>query len=216
MEGLAKVNKVAVASFVMQWNRVLVWVATLMLVALEFYSLQTDSHYKWDFIFLMLMLWGVYALRDTIKLHPFHFALLALFLLLHNLGTFGTYSQTYFGLEYDFWVHTYFGFVSALVLVRVYRLVGPYRGWFMYIAILAVILGFSAFHELFEYAGAMTVGEGEGVLFIGAGDLDEWDTQKDMRNNLLGALIGLALSRLYAFAVPATRQRIHRGRAVLT
>ena len=56
-----------------------------------------------------------------------------------------------------------------------------------------MVLGMSAFHELFEYAGAEILGEGEGVLFMGAGDIDEWDTQKDMRNNVLGALIGLII-----------------------
>lgn len=174
-------------------NKIIFWVTTIILIAFEFYSVTTDSHYKWDFIFLIGLLWGVYFLRDKIKLHPLHFFLFALFLILHNLGTFGTYSNYYFGMEFDFWVHSYFGIVSSLMLFRTYKLVGPYKGWFMYVAIIVLVLGFSAFHELFEYAGAMTVGEGEGVLFMGAGDIDEWDTQKDMRNNLIGAIIGLGL-----------------------
>ena len=177
----------------MNWNKLILWATTLILVAFEIYSLTTNSHYKWDFFFLVGLLWLVYFLKDKIKLHPFHFFLLALFLISHNLGTFGTYSNNYFGVEYDFWVHTYFGFVSALMLFKTYKSVGPYNGWFVYLVIIAVILGFSAFHELFEYAGAMVVGEGEGVLFIGAGDIDEWDTQKDMRNNLIGAIIGLII-----------------------
>jgi uncharacterized membrane protein YjdF len=172
-------------------NKVIVWLTSVVLVALEIYSLTTDSHYKWDFIFLMAMLWGVYVIRDKIKLHPLHFTFLAIFLLLHNLGTFDFYSYYPFGLEYDLYVHGFFGFVAALMLYRTYRLVGPYKGTFMYVAIIAVILGFSAFHELFEYGGALAVGEGEGVLFVGAGDLDEWDTQKDMFNNLVGGIIGL-------------------------
>ena len=102
-------------------------------------------------------------------------------------------------MEYDFWVHTYFGLVSALILYRTYKLAGPYKGAFKYIAIIAIVLGFSAFHELFEYAGAVLLGEGEGVLFIGAGDIDEWDTQKDMRNNLLGAIIALILYQFNKF-----------------
>ena len=97
------------------------------------------------------------------------------------------------------YVHGFFGFVAALILYRTYNLVGPYKGWFMFIAIIAVVLGFSAFHELFEYAGALTVGKGEGVLFVGAGDLDEWDTQKDMFNNLIGGLIGLVLYGIKVF-----------------
>lgn len=177
-------------------NKIIVWITSLILVALEIYSLTTDSHYKWDFIFLIAMLLAVYFIRDKIKLHPLHFFLLALFLILHNLGTFGTYENTYFGLEYDLYVHGYFGFVAALMLYRTYSLVGPYKGWFMYVAIIAVVLGFSAFHELFEYGGALTVGEGEGVLFVGAGDIDEWDTQKDMFNNLVGGLIGLVLYKI--------------------
>jgi len=63
------------------------------------------------------------------------------------------------------------------------------------------VLGLSALHELYEYFGALLLGEGEGVLFIGAGDLDQWDTQKDMLNNVIGALIGLLIryfNNLYA------------------
>jgi len=54
----------------------------------------------------------------------------------------------------------------------------------------------SAAHELYEFAGAILLGDGDGVLFIGAGDIDQWDTQKDMLNNLLGALIGVLLSKV--------------------
>ena len=149
--------------------------------------------------------------RDKINLHPSHFFLFSLFLVLHNLGTFGTYSNSYLGFEYDFWVYSYFGLISALMLFRTYSLVGPYKGWFMYVAIIAVILGFSAFHELFEYAGALTVGKGEGMLFVGAGDLDEWDTQKDMRNNLIGAIVGLAIYRIYDLTRASSAKGKRRG-----
>lgn len=191
-------------------NKAILWITTAVLVLLEIYSLTTASHYKWDFIFLMALLIGVYAIRERIALHPLHYGLLALFLILHNLGTFGTYSNYYLGIEYDFWVHTYFGVVSALMLYRTYKLKGPYHGWFVYVAIIAVVLGLSAFHELFEYAGAVTVGEGEGVLFVGAGDIDEWDTQKDMRNNLFGAIIALVLYYLAekaGFSEPPKKKR---------
>jgi len=178
-------------------NKIILWVTLTILVAFEVYSITTDSHYKWDFIFLVLMIVGIYFIRKKIKLHPVHFALLGIFLILHNLGTFGTYSNYYFGLEYDLYVHTYFGIVASLMLYRTYNTVGPYKGWFMIVAIIAIVLGLSAIHELFEYAGAVILGEGEGVLFLGAGDIDEWDTQKDMRNNLIGGLIGLGLYFVY-------------------
>ena len=59
----------------------------------------------------------------------------------------------------------------------------------------------------------MTVGEGEGVLFIGAGDTDEWDTQKDMVNNVLGALIALAGYYLYSYLL-SDRRRTPRPHAL--
>ena len=178
-------------------NRIVLFVTLLILFILEIYSFTTNSHYKWDLLFSIGLMIAVFMLRKKIKLHPFHFTLFGIFLLLHNLGIFGTYKNFYLGMEYDFWVHSYFGLVSSLMLYRTYNLVGPYKGWFRYVAIIAIVLGFSAFHELFEYAGAVILGEGEGVLFIGAGDLDEWDTQKDMRNNLIGAVIGLSLYWVY-------------------
>jgi len=191
-------------------NIITVWTTSGILILFFLYSLTTDSHYKWDFFFLMGLLWAVYMLRHKIKLHPFHFFLLAVFLIMHNLGIFDTYSNHYFGLEFDLYVHGFFGIVSSLMLYRTYSLVGPYKGWLMYLAIIAVVLGSSAFHELFEYAGALTVGEGEGVLFVGAGDIDEWDTQKDMRNNLFGAIIGLVLywayGKIYSKSIVAQKE----------
>lgn len=183
-------------------NRIIVWASSAVFVGLEAYALAVDSRYKWDFIFVMLMLWGAYALRARMDLHPVHFALLAVFLLLHFLGMFGLYETYPLGLEYDHWVHGYFGFVAALVVLRAYHYYKLYSPGFIVVATLVVILGFSAFHEIFEYLGAITVGEGEGVLFIGAGDIDEWDTQKDMVNNVIGGLMGLAAYSLYGYVRP--------------
>jgi|SRR3989344_2436079 len=192
-------------------HKIILFITTLILIGLEFYALKTDSHYKWDFIFLILLLYGLFFIRKKIDLHPSHFFLGALFLLLHDIGVFGLYSNNYFGFEYDLWVHGFFGFVASLILYRTYVLKGPYKGWFMYIAIIAVVLGFSAFHELFEYGGALAVGEGEGVLFIGAGDLDEWDTQKDMFNNLIGGLLGLFLYTTKNLFYQSKKSKIKNG-----
>ena len=104
---------------------------------------------------------------------------------------FGWYQTYPLGMEYDHWVHGFFGFVAVLMVLQAYYFYGVYPPAMIVIAAVAVLLGFSAFHEIFEFAGAMAVGEGEGVLFIGAGDLDEWDTQKDMLNNLIGAILGM-------------------------
>ena len=61
------------------WNKLILVGISIILVGLEIYSLTTDSHYKWDFIFLMLLLVGVYVLGERIKLHPFHYLLFGMF-----------------------------------------------------------------------------------------------------------------------------------------
>ncbi len=173
-----------------------------LFIALECYALWVDSRYKWDFIFLMLLLVGVYVVRKRINLHPVHYFLFCLFLLLHFLGMFGCYQTFPLGMEYDYWVHGFFGFVSSLIVLRAYYFIGVYTPTMITVAAVAVIMGFSAIHEIFEYAGAMAVGEGEGVLFIGAGDLDEWDTQKDMLNNLVGAILGVIVFHAVQYFQP--------------
>ena len=163
----------------MNWNKRWLWITAVILIGLEFYSLTTDSHYKWDFIFLMLLLMGVYLVRNKIKLHPAHYFLFCLFLVIHNLGTFGLYSLFFFGLEYDLYVHGFFGIVSSLIIYRAYRVLIPDKSKvIMYVAVIAIVLGLSAFHELFEHVGAVALGKGRGVLFAGAGDSDRAWTGK--------------------------------------
>ena len=62
-----------------------------------------------------------------------------------------------------------------------------------------LLLGLSTFHEIFEYLGAVFLGQGEGFLFYGTGDADIFDTQKDFVNNLLGMLVGLGVYLTYKF-----------------
>lgn len=164
---------------------------TSLFLGLEVYAVWSGSRYKWDFFFIMALWYGVFSIRNLIGLRLLPFALFGFFLSLHFAGMFGWYQSYPLGLEYDHWVHGLFGFVAMLIALRAYHLKGLYPTWMINLAGLVLILGLSAFHEIFEYAGAMVLGQGEGVLFVGAGDLDEWDTQKDMLNNLIGGLLGL-------------------------
>jgi uncharacterized membrane protein YjdF len=175
----------------MNQTKICLLVFSAIFISLTAYALWIGSRYKWDAIFVMALWIGVFLIRDRINLHPVHYALFGVFLFLHFAGVFGWYESYPLGVEYDHWVHGWFGFVASLIVLRAYYFYGVYPPVLIAVATVALILGFSAFHELFEYAGAMAVGEGEGVLFIGAGDLDEWDTQKDMLNNLIGGVLGV-------------------------
>ncbi len=191
-----------------RYNRVIVWSMQATLLMLGVYSFLRNSAYLNDFFILSGFLWLVYLARDRLRLHPVHFGMFGVFLLLHNFGVFGFYSMHFAGIEYDWYVHTFFGLVAGLMLSRTYTLRGPYTGTMKVAAVVALVLGFSALTAvevhtdlggLLTFAGAMLFGQGEGVLLIGAGDLDPWDTQKDMLNNLVGGLLGMGLYRIRSF-----------------
>lgn len=176
-------------------NILILVVFLAIFTGMEMLALRMDSHYKYDIPMCIILLASVYFFRDKIYLISTHYFLYSVFLLIHCLGMFDFYSIYIFKIEYDYWVHGYFGFISILIIINLLKNFGHNLSNLVinFMAII-IILGISAVHELYEFAGALLLGEGEGVLFIGAGDLDPWDTQKDMLNNLLGGLLGLALS----------------------
>ncbi len=124
-----------------------------------------------------------------ILLHPLHFGFFATALLLHNLGAFGCYNQYYLNLEFDFYVHFFFGFVGGLILRRAFRHNFNLTSWKLWIAVVIFILGVGAIHELIEYASSLLMGPEKGMLKYYQNDI--FDTQKDLLNNMLGALTAL-------------------------
>jgi len=147
-------------------------------IGLEIYAITTTSHYRFDIPMCMLLLYMCYRLREQLHLVPGDFVLTAVFLMMHSLGIFDLYTRFPLGIEYDYWVHGLFGVVAALIAMQFLQSVMPYSAFALSIATVILVMGIAAFHELYEFAGAIWLGEGEGVLFIGAGDLDQWDTHK--------------------------------------
>jgi len=180
-----------------RWNAVVFWFFLVVLVGFEIYSLKIGSTYVLDGLALLLFLVVVYSFEKKLNLHPVHFFLFGIFLVAHNFGVFGCYFNECFGVkfltfEFDTYVHFYFGVVSALILAQAYdNLVGFKSKRLKYFALITLVLGMTAFHELLEYAGGVLLGDGAGFLKAGAGDIEMWDTQTDMRNNFLGALVVL-------------------------
>jgi uncharacterized membrane protein YjdF len=166
------------------------WISTAIFIGISFLGVSAHSTYRFAFIFLSALLWSLYAGRSKLYLHPLHFALFATALLLHDLGAFGWYRRDFLGLEFDTYVHFYFGFVGGLMLHRAlgknYRL-RPLELW---TAVLLLMLGLGAVHELIECASTLWLGPDRGMLKLGTNDL--FDTQKDLLNNLLGAILAKA------------------------
>ena len=60
----------------------------------------------------------LYAARKRLRIHPAGFGMFAAALLLHDLGAFGTYGHSYFDLEFDTYVHFFFGMAGSFLIAR--------------------------------------------------------------------------------------------------
>ncbi|MFK7794763.1 MAG: DUF2238 domain-containing protein [Gammaproteobacteria bacterium] len=180
-------------------NKYIAIIFFIVFSIMEIQALGMESHYKYDLLMCLALLVAAYYFRSKLHLYWGHYFLFSIFLLLHCLGMYQFYEKYPLGVEYDYWVHGYFGLVSSLFILR-YFVKSEYRfsGFFCVISTFIVVLGMSSAHELYEFAGAILLGEGDGVLFIGAGDIDQWDTQKDMLNNLIGAIVGVCLKLVFS------------------
>jgi uncharacterized membrane protein YjdF len=163
--------------------------ATVLMILLSAVA-PSGSTYRYSFIFLPALLWAVYAVRKRLHLGAFHIGVLASALLLHNLGVFGLYRREFFGLQFDTYVHFYFGLCGGFLLSNGLAMGYAIRGWRLWVAVILGILGVGAIHEMIEWASTLALGPQRGMLKTLAED--PYDTQKDLFNNMMGTLLSLA------------------------
>lgn len=176
-------------------HRTIAWVTTGIFAL---FSILGDgpSTYRYAVFFLGPLLWAVYFARNALCILPLHFAILAGAFVLHNLGAFGTYGKFYLGLEFDTYVHFFFGMAGAFIVAHALERTLGFRGWKLWAGTILLILGIGAIHELVEYLSTLLLGGEKGMLKTN--DPDKFDTQKDLGNNLLGTIAALALSALWS------------------
>lgn len=146
----------------------------------------------------------------SFKLSDRSVALIALFLILHLVGTHYTYEQVPFGNTLELWlgstrnmydrlVHFAFGFLLVLPTREMFSNIIDLRSKWSFCFPVGAILAGAAVYEIFEWCVANFVSPHLKIAFIGSqGDL--WDTQKDMAMALFGALamtIIIALWRMW-------------------
>jgi uncharacterized membrane protein YjdF len=141
--------------------------------------------------FLVPILWAPVLLRRALHLHPLHYALFAAAVLLHGMGAYGYYQRAVFGVSFDIYVHFYFAFAGGLLVERFLRETVPVRSWAVYGMALMFLMGAGAIHELAEYVSYLMLGEERGMLKPTTSY--QFDTQRDLMNNLLGTLAALLL-----------------------
>src|SRR5688572_2728888 len=151
-------------------------------------------------VFLVPIVWGMVWLRRRLHLHPVHFALFALALVLHNLGAFGFYQRGFFGISFDVYVHFYFAFAATFLVHRFLAHALPLRGWALRVATVLCIMGFGGVHEVMEYGTYLALPPEQAML---KQDSYRYDTSRDLTSNLIGAALALALIELARAVAPA-------------
>jgi uncharacterized membrane protein YjdF len=170
------------------------WVAcaaSLALVAISLVPHGGVAKYHYSFLFLVPMLCGTFLLRRRLLLRPLHFALFAVALLLHDLGAFGGYQRELYGVEYDWLVHGFFGFVGGLVLANLLDLRLGLRGPLLLLTVVLLVTGVGGLHEIVEAGTTKVLGEELGMLRIGPGN--PFDTQSDLASNVVGSVVAFAV-----------------------
>lgn len=151
------------------------------------------AKYRYSFLFLVPIVWIGVALRRRLALRPVLFGLFALALVLHDLGAFGWYQRKVLGLQYDWYVHTFFGFVGGLIVARILQVRIGLGGRALAPLAVLVVTGFGGIHEIIEAASTMALGTDYGMLVTGADN--PYDTQEDLLCNVVGSSVAVVVRR---------------------
>lgn len=173
-------------------HAVIAIISSLILVGISAFLAKSGSTYQWSFVFLVPLVWAVYFLRHKLALLPSHFALFALAIIVHDLGSFGFYNRVFLGLRFDSYVHFGFGLVAGLVFFHAAREKLPLSRGLLAMAVPLFILGIGGIHEIFECFTTILLGPEKGMLKMRPDQ--PFDTQKDLLNNLLGAVLAVLVS----------------------
>ena len=160
-------------------------------------------------LFLVPVVWIIFALRRRLKIAPIHYALLCSGILLHMVGAFGWYQQSPLPFSFDIAVHYWFAVVITLAMYRVLQENFPLRTWHLNVISLMFMMGLGAIHEIMEYCSYLLLGEEKGMLKPKT--MYFFDTQRDLTNNLLGALTALAIIAIARAMRPKTGQGFDVG-----
>jgi len=152
-------------------------------------------------LFIPLLVWtSRYFIFSNIS-----YIMIALFMILHVIGSHYTYAEVPFGVNlgqwvgtdrnmYDRLVHLLFGMVFSYPLFEFLKKNIGLKGFILYFVVFMTISAFAGFYEVFEWIGAQIVDPEAGVAFLGTQG-DEWDAQKDMALAVVGSFVALMIVR---------------------
>ena len=191
-------------------SRTPIFLLITTLLALAISAIHPHDYFTW-FMEVVPVFIGLPILILTYKRFPLTPLLYWLFFfhaLILMIGGHWTYAEVpagfwlrdHLGLARNPWDrvgHFAQGFVPAILARELLLRTSPLKpGKWLFVIIVFICLGFSAFYELFEWATAMATGA-KADAFLGTQG-DPWDTQWDMFTALIGSLSAqLMLGKLH-------------------
>lgn len=155
---------------------------------------------------------GLALTYRTFRFSGVSYALMFVFLSLHEIGSHYTYSlvpydewsrrwlgfsiDRAFGFErnqFDRVIHFTYGLFFAYPIREVFLRVAAVRGFWGYFLPLDLTMSTSMMYELIEWGAAVYFGGELGQAYLGTQG-DPWDAQKDMALASLGALVSMTLT----------------------
>lgn len=179
-----------VSAFAVAWT----WAAWAPLYRADWFL---ENLLVFIFIPILLMVGRRFQLSDV------SYTLLAIFMILHVVGSHYTYAEVPFGYTlqdwldasrnmYDRLVHFLFGFLLAYPVREIFMRLAKVRGLWSYLLPIELTFALSAIYEIVEWLTAVTVDAAAGIAFLGTqGDI--WDAQKDMLLAGVGAIIAMGV-----------------------
>jgi uncharacterized membrane protein YjdF len=178
--------------------------ATIAVVACVIFAIISATAkvptYRVNLVFLGPLMWLPFIFRRRLHLHPVHYVMFAIAILIHDIGAYGFYRASPLPFSYDILVHYYFAVPVTLILYRAIRANQPQlRPLAVAVTSLLFMMGFGAMHEIMEFCTYLVLGEEKGMLKPSTSYF--FDTQRDLTNNLAGTLTALLLVAVYHLAV---------------
>ncbi len=157
-----------------------------------------------DSVVLGFVLTVLYLFRRQLNLTVFLFLLISMLVLMHSLSVFGLFRMTFWGYEYDTYVHAYSSIVIALTAFNYMKKFNIPLPETVFMTLL-ITLGGGLLNELVEFAGYKLFGRGEGLFLLGPGDIgatNEYENlMTDFFNDFYGNVAGILLSLIYHLRV---------------
>lgn len=170
---------------------------SVAVIAFGLFVAKPGSTYRIAPLFLVPIVWLPYVVRGWLRLHPLHYVLFILAILLHNLGAMGWYQKSPLPMSFDIAVHFFFGVVGGFLVYRMLQQSLPLRGWTLALMTVLLVLGAGAIHEEVEWFSTLLLGPEKGMLKTPAQGVYEFDTQRDIFNNWIGSMLAVTVYALY-------------------